>query len=824
MKNIFVYLTVGIMILTSSYVLGENLFYYGNEEKIPFSIVHNKRALLRQAAQNRDDYIERIGARIQIIPVVANWNENPKSMYETADGTISLPVINIDNEIEAVLLPEIVLKPQKYSYDMSSLCDKYHLTLKEDLKRHQVYSVPITGDVISIANALYEMGLFDFVHPNFFCSTEQTAYFPNDIYFPYQIACHNTGQTLPNGHSGTANADINAPEAWEITKGSSNIVVAVIDQGVTSNHPDLPNSRQVRLNGSNFGTGNPNDPSPTGNDNHGNACAGVIAATMDNNEGIAGIAPNCKILPIRKDTTSSLNDIANAFYFAMNNGARIISNSWTYGYQNPNFYPALKAAIDTVINHNIVVVFSAGNTANHVGNINGVVNFPANYFGDGVITVGASDRYDCMANYSPISSFIDFVAPSHRAYSSRIAGETLEMWTLDIPGNAGYNPIPTIFSDTLYAAGTTIPNSGTNNLAYTGCFGGTSHSCPVVAGVVALMLSVNPNLTPTHVFEILKETSAKVGPYTYTNGKCNQMGYGRVDAYAAVVAASSNSIQGPDYICHSDTIKCYLAQASTFNSLVTWSLSNASNFLWNFSIIGNTHLDTVLVKATYSDPLMMSHNGQGYSSDMLSPREILPTLSVTITTGSTSKTYSKKFRMPIGQTPSFTASSSATWYTGTPRTFTVTNCTNEPDSVFSWIAKRGATIAGTGTGKSFTFIPVMIGTYNISVTNNEKECGNATTTHPYSVYRKTRIDATSDNNILNIILSEEDEDAQRSPAQLNENSDYTIELWHSIFGRMKEQTFHSSTIRIDTSSLPLGVYVVVLKENGEVIAQTKVRI
>ena len=118
----------------------------------------------------------------------------------------------------------------------------------------------------------------------------------------------------------------------------------------------------------------------------------------------------------------------------------------------------------------------------------------------------------------------------------------------------------------------------------------------------------------------------------------------------------------------------------------------------------------------------------------------------------------------------------------------------------------------------------MIGTYNISVTNNEKECGNATTTHPYSVYRKTRIDATSDNNILNIILSEEDEDAQRSPAQLNENSDYTIELWHSIFGRMKEQTFHSSTIRIDTSSLPLGVYVVVLKENGEVIAQTKVRI
>ena len=123
--------------------------------------------------------------------------------------------------------------------------------------------------------------MFEFAYPNIICKAE-LFYIPNDPYFQYQVTLHNIGQTF-NGHTGTAGADIKAPQAWDITKGNSNIVVAVLDAGVTSDHPDLPNTRQVRLNGSNFGSGNPNDPSPTGNDNHGNSCAGVIAATMDNN-------------------------------------------------------------------------------------------------------------------------------------------------------------------------------------------------------------------------------------------------------------------------------------------------------------------------------------------------------------------------------------------------------------------------------------------------------------------------------------------------------------------------------------------------------------
>jgi subtilisin family serine protease len=199
---------------------------------------------------------------------------------------------------------------------------------------------------------------------------------PNDPYFQFQVALHNTGQTF-NGHTGTPDADIDAPEAWDITHGSSNIVIAVLDQGVTSNHPDLPNTRQVRLNGSNFGSGNPNDPSPVGNDNHGNACAGIIGATMNNNQGIAGIAPNCRIMPLKiMDATPDRE--ADAIEFAVDNGAHIISNSWSYSTSSTNLYPAIVTAIQYAINNGVVVLFSAGNTADQVQGDAGYVKFPAN--------------------------------------------------------------------------------------------------------------------------------------------------------------------------------------------------------------------------------------------------------------------------------------------------------------------------------------------------------------------------------------------------------------------------------------------------------------
>ena len=518
MKRIIITFCLICSITLSLVADTSKLFYYGLGEKNELELIPNKFAIQKSSDVSKEIFLQNFSLASNKLINIEWRGENmcilehkeiseisiiKKRLSQSKEDIVFLPLYHINKSAEGVLFPEIIVKTKSSTLD-ESLLSKYGLKLKSDKKRYQIYSVPKDSDVIDIANKIYETGECIFSYPHFQVPAQSMAYIPNDTYFQYQITCHNTGQTLPNGHTGSPDADIDAPDAWDITKGSSDIIIAVFDEGVTSNHPDLPNSKQVRLNGSNFGSGDPNDPSPTGNSNHGNACAGVIAASMNNNEGIAGIAPNCKIMPLRWDNSSSDAAMADGIYFAMDNGANIISCSWAYNSANYSS-PVIISAISTAIENNVVVVFSAGNTANHVNNNGGYVSFPANANIPYLITVGASDRYDHVANYSPISPLIDVVAPSHKAYPSQISGETLEMWSLDIPGFAGYNPIPSEMSD--YAPeGSILPDSGTNRLAYTGYFGGTSHSCPVVAGVVALMLSVNPFLTPEDVYDILTET------------------------------------------------------------------------------------------------------------------------------------------------------------------------------------------------------------------------------------------------------------------------------------------------------------------------------
>lgn len=481
-----------------------------------------------QYAAFKENFIQQIGVK------------SVQPMYITVDG------------LEMGITDEFVVhfNEETLQSKIDELHQKYYVSVKEVTELYQLLSVPVNMDALEIANAYQESGLVEFSHPNFISKIELHQTIPSDPYFVNQFYLHNTGQTMANGHSGTSGADINAPEAWDITKGSSQIVIAVLDQGVTSNHPDLPNTRQVRLNGSNFADGNVNDPSPTGDNNHGNSCAGVIAASH-NSEGISGIAPNCKIMPIRIFNSDgsgiSTTNVANAINFAKNNGAHVISNSWGYNDDNPNLVPVIKNAISGAVTSGCVVVFSAGNTANHVSGNNGYVQFPSNVNVSGVLTVGASDRYDSQANYSPTSNtsssnnqIIEVVAPSHRAYSCQISTETFEAWSIDIPGSAGYNPNKNDDCGILPEIGE-FPSSGTNYLSYTGYFGGTSCSAPEVAGVAALILSINTNLTPIQVANIIESTARKAGGYTYQNtsglpnGTWNsQMGYGVLDAYAAV--------------------------------------------------------------------------------------------------------------------------------------------------------------------------------------------------------------------------------------------------------------------------------------------------
>ena len=599
--NIWIGAGISILCIFLSVAFGQTkdlpTFYYAFGDKIELSPIPNKQYIVKSEAVSKSKFesllIDVLGnisidwateniCRVEFLELKDN-DQIDQLLTDNSIVCINNAYLLSDN-FEIGITNEVVIKfkDEVNSVERKELLENFGLNIAKSTKIYDILTIPKSKSTIKIANSLYETNFFEFAYPNIICKAESFGHYPNDPYFQYQFACHNTGQTV-NGHTGSIDADIDAPEAWNITKGSANIIVAVFDEGVTSNHPDLPNTRQIRLNGSNFGSGNPDDPSPTGNSNHGNACAGVIGATMDNNIGIAGIAPNCKILPLRWDSNTLPDGMADGIVFATDNGANIISNSWGYNSYVLNFLPAIVAAIEYAISNNVVVVFAAGNNARHyLCNDDGFVQFPANSYIEGLITVGASDRYDMQSDYSPTSSKIDVVAPSHRAYPPEsysnltcggINGETLEMWTIDIPGNVGYNPWPSSGTHPP-TTGEILPNTGNDYFSYTGRFGGTSHACPVVAGVAALMLSINPLLTPQDVYSTIVGTADKIGGYAYINGRCSNTGYGRVNAYNAVVSLS------PPSPCTGTTN--FVNQTVNSSATVTGCNINAQNVVVRF--------------------------------------------------------------------------------------------------------------------------------------------------------------------------------------------------------------------------------------------------
>ncbi|MDP3915822.1 MAG: S8 family serine peptidase [Bacteroidota bacterium] len=596
-KLVIGFVLISLIIISYSFIQNTpKTFYYAYSEKI--SLAPSDKALVIRYKVNKRKSSKNLYIQTKLNENQFKWQDDStvviyalntlskdSLLYEVKrdDEFASIhPVYTVESGLEMFVTDEVLIKPHNdvTQKQINELHKKLGVKVIRSDENYQLIKVPSYLDAIEISKQYQESGMVLFSQPNFICQVDLLQ-IPNDPFFNNQYYLNNTGQVFTDGHWGAADCDIDAPEAWTITQGNNNIIVAVIDEGVTPNHPDLPNARQVILNNSNLADGNANNPSPTANNNHGNACAGIIAATRNNNEGISGIAPNCRIMPIRIFNTDrsgiTVDRVALAINTARQNGARVISNSWGYRSPNQNLHPAIVEAIRTAVNAGCVVVFAAGNTARHVFGDNGYVQFPANVDIPGVLTVGASDRDDFQADYSPTSALIDIVAPSHRAYSRELSncirnidptiqpfgiiGENLEIWTLDIPGDAGYNSFHGNNLADRFAAcnciplgcGALLPNAGNNFLSYTARMGGTSAACPQVAAVAALMLSINPNLTPQQVFDILTTNADQVGGYTYTNGRSNELGFGRLNACRAVtqVIPSIASIFGPSLACSS---------------------------------------------------------------------------------------------------------------------------------------------------------------------------------------------------------------------------------------------------------------------------------
>jgi len=281
--------------------------------------------------------------------------------------------------------------------------------------------------------------------------------------------------------------DIDAPEAWDIETGSSDIVIAVVDSGIDYKHEDLTeniwnNTDEIPNNGIdddnngyiddfrgwNF-NGDDNDPMPYRYNQHGTMCAGVIGAIGNNGVGIAGVCWDCSLMPVKCfENDFSYSDIlADGIIYAADNGADIISMSWG-SYEESQL---IKDAIEYAYSKGCVLVSAAGNENTREK------SYPAAF--ENVISVAATDKNDKKASFSNWGSWIDVAAPG------------LDIYTTE------------------------------RNNQYR-CFSGTSAACPHVAGVAGLLLSKDRSLTQENILTIIK-SGADEGRKGISEGK---IGYG----------------------------------------------------------------------------------------------------------------------------------------------------------------------------------------------------------------------------------------------------------------------------------------------------------
>ncbi|MCB9849817.1 MAG: S8 family serine peptidase [Phycisphaerales bacterium] len=339
-------------------------------------------------------------------------------------------------------------------------------------------------EVLALANRLAELPEVSFAEPDMLATARATE-IPNDPMFGDQWALHNTGQS-----GGTADIDMDIPEAREYTTGDSGILIAVLDNGMQLNHPDLGTVTGVDFTGS--GTaGGPGNAC----DNHATLIAGTIRAIANNSIGVVGVAPNCTLVsvkygvstvPCNGNGTYMTSWLVDAIDWCANNGVRITNNSNGLSSQS-----SITSKYLETYNAGVVHFASSGNVASPI------VSYPASL--SSVIAVGAVDRTGTRAFFSNYGTGLALMAPG------------VAIPTTDRSGSDGQDPGDYDTVD------------------------GTSFAAPYAAAVAGLVLSVDPTLTPAEVESILRSTARDLGNPGYDT----QYGDGLVQAQAAVEAAGA---------------------------------------------------------------------------------------------------------------------------------------------------------------------------------------------------------------------------------------------------------------------------------------------
>ncbi|MEG4634827.1 S8 family peptidase, partial [Microcoleus sp. AR_TQ3_B6] len=350
-----------------------------------------------------------------------------------------------------------------------------------------IWDVP-AGNVEQIISAYADDPRIEYIEPDYIISLEDVEKTnptqeklaeitpqittPNDPSYPQLWGLNNTGQS-----GGTPDADIDAPEAWDIQTGNPNQVIGVLDTGVDYNHPDLvgniwTNPGEVAgdgidndsngyiddIRGWDFAY---NDNNPMDVNSHGTHVSGTIAGKGNNGVGVTGVAWNAKIMPLKWINDSGSGDISNAILalnYATAKGVKITNNSWRVYSNSQGLYDA----INTAGQQGALLIAAAGNET-----INNDITpaYPASYNLPNIISVAATTRTDGLATFSNYGlTSVDLGAPGEDIYSTTPGGN--------------------------YAT-----------------YSGTSMASPHVAGGAALVWSQNPTWTAQQVKNRLLETT-----------------------------------------------------------------------------------------------------------------------------------------------------------------------------------------------------------------------------------------------------------------------------------------------------------------------------
>jgi subtilisin family serine protease len=435
-----------------------------------------------------------------------------------------------------------------FPYESIKEKNKY-LFITIGLDRIYTFEVPKDVNILTAIAAYAANSYVEYAEPNFI---GQAHAIPNDPMFTTQWGLRNDGTNPPN-HPGTADADIDAPEAWDIETGDSSVIVAMLDTGIDWDHPDLSariwNNADETVNGvDDDGNGYiddirgwdfaNNDNNPIDDHGHGTVNAGIVGANTNNGVGVAGVDWHCKIMAVKvlnQNMWGLYSWWASGLKYAADNGAKVISMSMG----GTSSSQTLKDAVDYAYGLNCVIVVSMGNDNSNT------IYYPAAY--SNVIAVGATDTDDTRC-----------VPPDWQPFGMQNGGS-----------NYG-NHIDVV------APGNWINSTVWNNVYQ--YWGGTSMAAPFVSGLAALLFAKEPTLTNAEVQNIICITAEdQVGnPAEDTPGWDIYYGFGRINAYHALLYLTK-PVLGIESIVGGTGIR------ATLNNT---GFGDAIDIHWNITITG----------------------------------------------------------------------------------------------------------------------------------------------------------------------------------------------------------------------------------------------